>query len=89
MAPSSKAKVFSLPVRTEAPSAPVEAPELPTPDGARFGAIDDMLIVIGDMELDAFAQLFSISPLRHAMTFEAYLATKGFARMVPKRTPSS
>lgn len=56
---------------------------------ARFGAIDDLLIVIGDMELEAFGRLFAKSRLKRGMTFEAYLAVKGFARSVPKRATCS
>ena len=55
----------------------------------RFGPIDDLLIVIGDKELEAFAQLFAKSSLKRGMTFEAYLAVKGFGRSVPKRSTCS
>ncbi len=37
-------------------------------------------IVIPDEQLDALGTIFSSSPLRKAMTFEAYLVAKGFAR---------
>jgi hypothetical protein len=50
----------------------------------RLGPIDDMIVVIGDRELDSLAQLFATSPFKQGMTFEAYLAMKGFARMLPK-----
>jgi hypothetical protein len=85
---SSTATVFSLPSR-----------EAPAPDGAEVRGgensfqpslrpIGELLIVIDDAELEALAKLFAMSPVRQAMTFEAYLAVKGFARTIPKRARS-
>jgi hypothetical protein len=50
--------------------------------------IDELLVVVDDAELEALAKVFTMSPVRRAMTFEAYLAVKGFARSVPKRAHS-
>ena len=47
---------------------------------AGFSPLEDVLIVLPDDQLDALGTIFSSSPLRKAMTFEAYLVTKGFAR---------
>jgi len=45
-----------------------------------FAPLDDVMIVIGDEQLEALAATFHMSPARRAMTFEAYLAVRGFAR---------
>ena len=45
-------------------------------------------MVIDDAELEALATVFAMSPVRQAMTFEAYLAVKGFARSIARRRPS-
>jgi hypothetical protein len=50
--------------------------------------IEELLVVIDDVELEALAKVFTMSPLRQAMTFEAYLAVKGFARSIARRRPS-
>jgi len=42
--------------------------------------IEGIIVVIDDRELDTLGKLFAISPLRHAMTFEAYVAMRGYAR---------
>ena len=77
------ATVLSLPSRVEPPAREVgERREESQPP--RFAPIDGIIVVIGDRELDTLAHLFAISPLKPAMTFEAYLAMKGFARTVPK-----
>jgi hypothetical protein len=49
--------------------------------------IEDLLIVIDDAELEALAKVFAMSPARQAMTFEAYLAVKGFARSIARQVP--
>ncbi|MGH7819043.1 MAG: hypothetical protein ACREQ9_04655 [Candidatus Binatia bacterium] len=46
----------------------------------RLSPLDGVVILIGDDQLDALATTFLMSPYRNAMTFEAYLAVKGFAR---------
>jgi hypothetical protein len=50
--------------------------------------IEELLVVIDDAELEALATVFAMSPVRQAMTFEAYLAVKGFARSIARRRPS-
>jgi hypothetical protein len=45
-----------------------------------FAPIDGIVIVIPDEHLEALAALFCMSPVRRAMTFEAYLAVRGFSR---------
>jgi hypothetical protein len=44
--------------------------------------IDEVVIVMSDEQLDALGAVFRMSPVRHAMTFEAYLTVRGFARTV-------
>lgn len=46
----------------------------------RFAPLDGIVIIVSDDQLDALATTFRMSPLRKAMTFEAYLAMRGFAR---------
>ena len=48
----------------------------------------EILVVIDDAELEVLAKAFAMSPVRQAMTFEAYLAVKGFARSIARRRPS-
>jgi hypothetical protein len=50
--------------------------------------IEELLVVIDDADLEALATVFAMSPVRQAMTFEAYLAVKGFARSIARRRPS-
>lgn len=52
------------------------------PHPPSFAPIDDIVIVVPDEHLEALGALFCMSPARRAMTFEAYLAVKGFAREV-------
>lgn len=47
-----------------------------------FQPLEDLFIVISDDQLEALAALFRMSPLRRAMTFEAYLAVKGYGRRI-------
>ena len=44
----------------------------------RVEALEQVVIMIPDEQLDALGTLFSASPLRKAMTFEGYLIVKGF-----------
>lgn len=64
----------------ESPS--VNASQDPLP---AFRPIDSIVVVIDDRELETLGTLFAMSPLRHAMTFEAYLATRGYARPSERR----
>lgn len=48
------------------------------PDQPCFGPLEDNVIFIGDGELEALGSIFCKSPLRRAMTFEGYLAVKGY-----------
>jgi hypothetical protein len=41
-----------------------------------------LIVVLGDEQLEALAAAFLMHPARKAMTFEAYLAVRGFARRV-------
>jgi hypothetical protein len=84
MGGTSTALVVPLPSRREV--APLPDKDLHRASFAppRFGPIDNMLIVIGDRELDTYARLYAISPLRQAMTFEGYLAARGFAHWISK-----
>jgi hypothetical protein len=52
------------------------APSVPS-----FAPIDDLVILIGDEQLEALGALFCMNPVRRAMTFEAYLAVRGFGVM--------
>jgi hypothetical protein len=80
---SPRANVLPLPSQVDPPTRDAaERHEESLPP--RLGPIDDMIVVIGDRELDSLAQLFATSPFKQGMTFEAYLAMKGFARMLPK-----
>jgi hypothetical protein len=45
-----------------------------------LGPLEDVLIVLSDEQLDAMAATFRMNPARKAMTFEAYLTVRGFAR---------
>ena len=77
------ATVLTLPNHVESPAREAaERHEESLPP--RLAPIEDIIVVIDDRELDTLAQLFAISPFKRGMTFEAYLAMKGFARMVPK-----
>ena len=49
-------------------------------DMPSFAPIDGLIIVLTDEQLDALATTFRLSPVRRAMTFEAYLAVRGFGR---------
>jgi hypothetical protein len=49
--------------------------------------IEEILVVIDDAELETLAKVFAMSPVRQAMTFEAYLAVKGFARSIARHAP--
>jgi hypothetical protein len=44
----------------------------------------EILVVIDDAELEVLAKAFAMSPVRQAMTFEAYLAVKGLAQTPPR-----
>lgn len=76
---SSVARVLPRPPgeTREGESPSVNASEYPPP---ALRPIDGIVVVIDDRELDTLGTLFAISPLRHAMTFEAYLAMRGYAR---------
>ena len=52
------------------------------PQRSPITGIDSIVIMISDGQLDALAPTFLMSPLRQAMTFEAYLAVKGFGHDV-------
>ncbi len=53
-----------------------------TAEPPSFAPIESLLIVVSDEHLDALGALFCMSPARKAMTFEAYLAVRGFGREV-------
>jgi len=59
---------------------PPEVLDVPPPAASAFSPIDGMLVVMPDEQLDALGTIFASSPLRKAMTFEGYLAAKGFGR---------
>jgi hypothetical protein len=48
--------------------------------GPSLRPLERLFIVIDDAELETLAKVFAMSPVSQAMTFEAYLAVKGFAR---------
>ncbi len=48
--------------------------------GTQFGALDGVVIMLPDEQLEAFGKIFCSSPLRRAMTFEGYLIAKGFGQ---------
>jgi hypothetical protein len=48
----------------------------------RLQPLDELIVVLGDEQLEALAAAFLMHPARKAMTFEAYLAVRGFARRV-------
>lgn len=50
-----------------------------SPEG-RFAPLGEFLVTIPDEQLHALGAIFMASPLRKAMTFEAYLVTKGFGQ---------
>ena len=58
-------------------SAP-EASDGPVELGLQVGALDQIVLMIPDDQLDALGTLFAASPLRRAMTFEGYLVVKGY-----------
>jgi hypothetical protein len=41
-------------------------------------ALEQIVLMIPDEQLDALGTLFAASPLRKAMTFEGYLVVKGY-----------
>lgn len=51
-----------------------------TAEPPSFAPIDGILIVLSDEHIEALGALFCMNPARKAMTFEAYLAVRGFAR---------
>ena len=75
-AQQSKEKPATLPVAPESLGAP--PPPVPA-----FSAIDGILVVLPDEQLDALGTIFASSPLRKAMTFEGYLVAKGFGKLIP------
>ena len=85
---SKKAMLLSSPSRETLASDVVEVrgKEHSFPPSLR--PIEELLVVIDDAELEALAKVFAMSPVRQAMTFEAYLAVKGFARSIARRRPS-
>lgn len=58
----------------------LEAPSTPSPPAPEFTAIDGILLVLPDEQLEALGTIFASSPLRKAMTFEGYLVVKGFGQ---------
>jgi len=64
----------------EKPPASVDAAGGPTELGLRVEALDQIVVMIPDDQLDALGTLFAASPLRKAMTFEGYLIVKGFGQ---------
>ena len=60
--------------RQEVPAADVRL------DVPSFAPLDDLVIVLSDEHLEALAAAFLMNPARRAMTFEAYVAARGFAR---------
>ena len=46
--------------------------------GLRVEALNQIVLMIPDEQLDALGTLFAASPLRKAMTFEGYLVVKGY-----------
>jgi hypothetical protein len=66
------------PVVKERTSATAEMAIGPTEAGLYFQPLDDVILQIPDEQLEALGTLFAASPLRKAMTFEAYLFVKGF-----------
>ena len=58
-------------------SAP-EASDGPVELGMHVAALDQIVLMIPDDQLDALGTLFAASPLRRAMTFEGYLVVKGY-----------
>ena len=65
--------------KTVEPS-PIDSHEPTATKQAAFEPIADALILIADDQLEALGTIFCSSPLRKAMTFEAYLVIKGYAR---------
>ena len=61
--------------RQESPSAAEVRGEVPS-----FAPLDEVVIVLSDEHLEALAAAFLMNPARRAMTFEAYVAARGFAR---------
>ncbi len=45
-----------------------------------LAALDGVLLVLPDEQLEALGTIFASSPLRRAMTFEGYLVVKGLGR---------
>ena len=46
--------------------------------GLTVEALEHIVLMIPDEQLDALGTLFAASPLRKAMTFEGYLIVKGY-----------
>ena len=55
---------------------------VPPPTAPAFTAIEGILVVLPDEQLDALGTIFALSPLRKAMTFEGYLIAKGFGHPI-------
>jgi len=55
-------------------------PEVSSTQVPDFAALDGVLLVLPDEQLDALGTIFASSPLRRAMTFEAYLIVKGYGQ---------
>jgi hypothetical protein len=82
------ASVLSLPNRETLTSDGPDRREQENTPGPSLRPIEDLLILIEDEELEALAKVFAMSPVRRAMTFEAYLAVRGFARRISKPSES-
>jgi hypothetical protein len=82
---SKKAMPLSSPGRETLASNVVDVSGEEYSFGPSLRPIEEIFIVIDDAELEALAKVFAMSPVSQAMTFEAYLAVKGFARSIGQR----
>lgn len=64
----------------ENPATVPATPEASSTPAPEFVALDGVLLVLPDEQLDALGTIFASSPLRRAMTFEGYLIVKGFGQ---------
>ena len=65
-------------VAREKSHVPVDAGSGNAELGLRVEALNQIVLMIPDEQLDALGTLFAASPLRKAMTFEGYLVVKGY-----------
>ena len=53
-------------------------PTATTNASAEFRALEGVLVMMPDEQLDALGAIFCAGPLRRVMTFEGYLVARGF-----------